>query len=81
MLDILVVLSVLTTILLLQVPTILKSYHAGIAMVSQKVIFAAMAGTIIAILCILINSGEGVTLFKAHPALWNELKEIFVFWR
>lgn len=81
MLDILVVLSVLTTILLLQVPTILKSYHAGIAMVSQKVIFAAMAGTIIAILCILINSGEGVTLFKAHPTLWNELKEIFVFWR
>lgn len=81
MLDILIVLSVLTTILLLQVPTILKSYHTGIALISQKIIFTAMTGTLIAILCILITCGEGTALFKAHPSLWNELKEIFVFWR
>lgn len=81
MLDILVVLSVLTTILLLQVPLILKSYHAGIALISQKVIFVAMVGTLIAIFCILITCGEGSALFKAHPSLWNQLKEIFVFWR
>ncbi len=81
MLDILVILSVLTTILLLQVPLILKSHHAGLSLISQKVIFAAMAGTVIAIFCILITCGEGSALFKAHPSLWNALKEIFVFWR
>ncbi len=80
-LDILVVLSVLSTILLLQVPSMLKSYHAGLARVSEKVIAAAMVGTVVVCLCILIASGESVSLFKAHPTIWNTWKEIFVFWR
>lgn len=46
MLDILVILSVFSTILLLQVPALLKSYHAGLARVSEKVIAAAMVGTV-----------------------------------
>ena len=81
MLDILVILSVLSTVLLLQVPALLKSYHAGLARVSEKVIAAAMVGTIVVCLCILIASGESVSLFKAHPTIWNTWKEIFVFWR
>lgn len=81
MLDILVILSVFSTILLLQVPALLKSYHAGLARVSEKVIAAAMVGTVVVCLCILITSGEKVSLFKAHPTLWNTWKEIFVFWR
>lgn len=70
-LDILVILSVLSTILLLQVPSLLKTYHASLAMV----------GTVVVCLCILIASGESVSLFKAHPTIWNTWKEIFVFWR
>lgn len=81
MLDILVILSVFSTILLLQVPALLKSYHAGLARVSEKVIAAAMVGTVLVCLCILITSGEKVSLFKAHPTIWNTWKEIFVFWR
>ena len=81
MLDILVILSVFSTILLLQVPALLKSYHAGLARVSEKVIAAAMVGTVVVCLCILITSGEKGSLFKAHPTLWNTWKEIFVFWR
>ena len=81
MLDILVILSVLSTVLLLQVPALLKSYHAGLARVSEKVIAAAMVGTVVVCLCILITSGEKVSLFRAHPTLWNTWKEIFVFWR
>ena len=81
MLDILVILSVFSTILLLQVPALLKSYHAGLARVSEKVIAAAMVGTVVVCLCILIDSGEKVSLFKAHPTIWNTWKEIFVFWR
>lgn len=81
MLDILVILSVFSTILLLQVPALLKSYHAGLARVSEKVIAAAMVGTVVVCLCILITSGEKVSLFKAHPTIWNTWKEIFVFWR
>ena len=46
MLDILVILSVFSTILLLQVPALLKSYHVGLARVSEKVIAAAMVGTV-----------------------------------
>lgn len=80
-LDILVILSVLSTILLLQVPSLLKTYHAGLARVSEKVIAAAMVGTVVVCLCILIASGENVSLFKAHPTIWNTWKEIFVFWR
>ena len=80
-LDILVILSVLSTILLLQVPSLLKTYHAGLARVSEKVIAAAMVGTVVVCLCILIASGESVSLFKAHPTIWNTWKEIFVFWR
>lgn len=80
-LDILVILSVLSTILLLQVPSLLKTYHASLARVSEKVIAAAMVGTVVVCLCILIASGESVSLFKAHPTIWNTWKEIFVFWR
>ena len=80
-LDILVILSALSTILLLQVPSLLKTYHASLARVSEKVIAAAMVGTVVVCLCILIASGESVSLFKAHPTIWNTWKEIFVFWR
>lgn len=80
-LDILVILSVLSTILLLQVPSLLKTYHAGLARVSEKVIALAMVGTVVVCLCILISSGERPSLFQAHPTIWNTWKEIFVFWR
>ena len=86
MLDILVILSVLSTVLLLQVPALLKSYLSRSKeflrnWVSEKVIAAAMVGTVVVCLCILITSGEKVSLFRAHPTLWNTWKEIFVFWR
>jgi hypothetical protein len=81
LLDSLVILSPLTTILLLQVPAVLRRYHKTLAIVSQKIVALAMIGTIFVYACIVINSGDGVSLYQAHPALWNQLKEIFVFWR
>ena len=81
LLDIMVVLSVMSTMLLLQVPAVLKPYSANAAQISQKVIALAMTGTVLAYFCILITSGDGVALYKAHPTIWNVLKDTLVFWR
>ena len=40
-----------------------------------------MTGTVLAYFCILITSGDGVALYKAHPTIWNVLKDTLVFWR
>ena len=73
--------GVMSTMLLLQVPAVLKPYSANAAQISQKVIALAMTGTVLAYFCILITSGDGVALYKAHPTIWNVLKDTLVFWR